>query len=89
MKNVTDKTIEIANYITPNQSKNQDVQENVNTEQGLKVINNTTNTNWNNNAKNINISPDINANENVNVPIRVIDNICFIFVQYHIFLQLN
>ena len=74
MKNVTDKTIEIANSITPNQSKNQDVQENVNTEQGLKVSNNTTNTNWNNKAKNINISPDINANENVNVPIRVNDN---------------
>ena len=65
MKNVMDKTVEIANSITPNQSKNQNVQENVKTEQSLKV-NNTTNTNENNNA-NIN---DTNINDaNINVPI--------------------
>ena len=73
MKNVMDKTVEIANSITPNQLKSQNVQENVKTEQNLKVSNNTTSTNGNNNA-NINIDPNINANENVNVPISVNDN---------------
>ena len=68
MKNVMDKTVEIANNITQNQAGNQNEQEIKNTEQGLKV-NNTTNPNENNNT-NINA----NINTNVNVPISENEN---------------
>lgn len=68
MKNVMDKTVEIANNITQNQAGNQNEQEIKNTEQGLKV-NNTANPNENNNT-NINA----NINTNVNVPISENEN---------------
>ena len=68
MKNVMDKTVEIANNITQNQAGNQNEQEIKNTEQDLKV-NNTANPNENNNT-NINA----NINTNVNVPISENEN---------------
>lgn len=69
MKNVMDKTVEIANSITPKQN----TQENNNTEQGLKINNETTTTNGNNNT-NLNSNINSNINANINVPISEIDN---------------